>query len=104
MKNLSGLSVSVYAFPLGDATNNGLSAGKKSLTLVGHGIDKGPVEIAEGQDYLVALYRDRFDDVIAVPRSLIDSGKHYIFGGNFAYTSDSRFPENAPIKIFDRVE
>ena len=58
----------------------------------------------EDEDYLVSVYRERFDDIIAVPKSLLDSDKHYMFGGNFAYTSDSRFPSKAPIKIFDRVE
>ena len=103
MQKLSGLSVSVYLFPLGECTNKGLSAGKQTLVLHGHGIERGPVDI-EDEDYLVSVYRERFDDIIAVPKSLLDSDKHYMFGGNFAYTSDSRFPSKAPIKIFDRVE
>jgi len=28
----------------------------------------------------------------------------YMFGGNFVYTSDSRFPSDTPIKVFDRRE
>lgn len=104
MKNLTGLSVSVYLFPLGDATNRGLSSGKKSLNLVGPAVKRGPIEIEDGEDYLVCEYRERFDDYIAVPKSLRDAGKWPMFGGNFAYTSDSRFPADAPIKIFDRVE
>jgi hypothetical protein len=32
------------------------------------------------------------------------SGRWYMFGGNFLYTSDSRFPYDHPVKIFDRCE
>jgi hypothetical protein len=39
-----------------------------------------------------------------VPKSLLDSGKWTMFGGNFVYTSDSRFPSNSPIAVHDRVE
>ena len=50
---------------------------------------------------------------ILVPVELIDSGKWYMFGGNFGYTSDSRFKKalkamapgfTGAIKIHDRVE
>ena len=27
-----------------------------------------------------------------------------MFGGNFIYSSDSRFPSDSPIKVFDRFE
>jgi hypothetical protein len=104
MEEIKALSVSVYLFPLGECTNNGLSAGKKSLPLVGDIIEGAPVTVPEGSDYLVLEYRERFNDYIAVPKSLRDAGKWPMFGGNFAYTSDSRFPASAPIKIFDRVE
>jgi hypothetical protein len=104
MSELKGLPVSIYKFPLGECTNNGLSAGKKSLTLVGPAIERGPITIEDGEDYLVCEYRERYDDYIAVPKSLRDTGKWPMFGGNFAYTSDSRFPSGAPIKIFDRIE
>jgi len=104
MRDLKGLLVSIYLFPLGDATNNGLSAGKKTLLLAGDGIKNVPFDTEEDQDYLVCEYRPRFKDYIATPKSLKDSGKRPMFGGNFAYTSDDRFPTEAPIKIFDRVE
>lgn len=104
MKKEKGLIISVYKFPLGECTNNGLSSKYESLLLVGDGIKNGPFESSDEKDYLICEYRERYDDFIATPKSLKDSGKWTMFGGNFAYTSDSRFPTDSPIKIFDRVE
>ena len=104
MTKLTGLSCSVYKSPLGDSTADGLSSKHTSLLLVGDGIKNVPFEVKDGDDYLVCEYRERFDDYIATPKSVKDSGKWAMFGGNFIYTSDSRFPASAPIKIFDRVE
>ena len=42
------------------------------------------------------LIQDRLD--------LLKSNTHSMFGGNFIYTSDSRFPSRAPIQVHDRVE
>lgn len=41
-----------------------------------------------------------------IPYSIAESGKHSMFGGNFAYSSDSRFREfnEYPLPIHDRVE
>ena len=41
-----------------------------------------------------------------IPYSLEKNGKHSMFGGNFAYSSDSRFCEfnEYPLPIHDRVE
>tara|TARA_R100000697_G_scaffold820_1_gene1778 strand:- start:88 stop:408 length:321 start_codon:yes stop_codon:yes gene_type:complete len=106
MKKEKGLLISVYKSPLGDSTNKGLSSKFDSLLLVGDGIENGvfsPDEFSS-EDYLVCEYRERYDDFIAIPKSLKDSGKWTMFGGNFAYTSDSRFPAKYPIKIHDRVE
>jgi len=117
MSTLKGLPVSVYKSSNGDCSNNGLSSKENSLILVGSLSNIGafeiligslsnigPFEVQEGQDCLVAVYRERFDDIIAVPKSLLDKRSSYMFGGNFAYSSDSRFPSKNPIKIFDRVE
>ena len=40
----------------------------------------------------------------AVPASIAKSGRHSMAGGNWIYTSDSRFPSDAPISVHDRVE
>ena len=104
MTNLFGLPVNVYRTPLGDCTANGLSSRQTNLLLVGESIDRVPFEVKENEDYLVVEHRPRFNDYIATPKSVLDAGVHAMFGGNFAYTSDSRFPADAPIKIMDRVE
>ena len=100
---IKGLHCFVYRNTLGDSTANGLSSKKDSLLLVTEFID-APFSPKDGEDYLVLTFRPQFKDFIATPKSIIDSKKHPMFGGNFIYTSDTRFPSDSPIKIFDRVE
>jgi len=45
----------------------------------------------------------RSDYLTAYPANR-DSGKHYMFGGTFIYSSDSRFPADYPIPLHDRTE
>lgn len=54
-------------------------------------------------DGIYLFYRKQFGDLIA---SYEDYGKGpwYMFGGNFLWSSDGRFPSKNPIKIFDRRE
>jgi hypothetical protein len=100
-----GLIVYVYKMPDCDCTNKGISHDKTQLLLIGEGIP----EIFEG---------DETNTVVLVKRNLC--GKEYLHvepinydennkpwfmaGGNFVYTSDSRFPNKYPISIHDRVE
>jgi hypothetical protein len=101
-----GLLCFVYRSPLGDATNNGLTSKHTSFVLVGHGVS-GPFE---ANDDAPALHLHSFrGQLIAVPEQIggqlgTDYLKGWMFGGNFIYTSDSRFPADAPIKVFDRRE
>ena len=91
-----------------DCTNGGASSKYREFVLTGtypltgHAIngcfDPTP-EIPE-----LVLVPGPLNTVRAVPRELLESGEWVMFGGNFCYTSDSRFPSDAPIKIFDRVE
>jgi len=107
---------SVLTFPLrnslGDSTNNGLSSKVTHAYLVW---DIDPIDqdqILEdfynekGEDFFVIKERTIFGkySMIAVPYSIYKSGRHSMFGGNFLYTSDSRFPSEHPIAIHDRVE
>lgn len=104
--NPKGISVSVLKnAEIGDCTNNGLSSKVNSLIIVDPKVD-APFEVKDGEDYLV-LQEGPYNTLRAVPKSLVDSGAWVMFGGNFAYTSDSRFSalnNGNPIKIFDRVE
>ncbi len=104
MENISGLLVFVYRDSLGDCTGKGLTSKKDELILVGDSIKNSPFSPKEDEDYLVIQHRPFLNDYIATPKSVIDSGKHSMFGGNFVYTSDSRFPSKSPVKVFDRVE
>ena len=101
---MKGLLVNVYRDPNADCTNNGLSATKDSLILVGPEVD-GPFVLQPGVDYLV--YSNGNLGARATPASLIDSKKWVMFGGNFVYCSDDRFTRlngGHPIRVFDRVE
>jgi len=101
-----GLIVNVYR-PSHDATNNGLTSKMDQIRLVGEGVD-GPFGPKEGEDYLVVQTKHVGNKpyIYAVPKSLLDSGDLVMFGGNFVYTSDSRFAavNKYPIPVHDRVE
>lgn len=110
-EEVRGISVFVYRNSIGgDCTNYGLSSKKDRLIMVGEdGSDFDcPHTTKEGEDYLVYVLAFPGNPILehyrAIPKSLLDSGKHVMFGGNFVYSSDSRFPSDSPVKVFDRVE
>ena len=93
----------------GNCSNHGLSSKVDKVVITSEDFEIDEVfEVTEDMPEVVIIKRERnsFKDVIAVPRELLESGKHYMFGGSFIYTSDSRFAEisSSPIKLFDRVE
>ena len=101
-----GFSVSVYTDG-SDCTNGGISARHKTLMVVGKCDEFDMPQIfnfEDGDDNVMEL---RMRDVgfarfpIIVPLDYDE--KQYMFGGNFGWTSDSRF-KGSPIKIFDRYE
>ena len=115
MNNLA-LSASIYKSPLGDSTNNGASSRYSSMYIASddYNLD-GYIDLTRDvnpipdDEILVIIKRDLGWTCfpIAVPKSVLDSGASYMFGGNFVFTSDSRFQRvnnSNPIKIFDRVE
>tara|TARA_R110000803_G_scaffold210835_1_gene284203 strand:+ start:66345 stop:66668 length:324 start_codon:yes stop_codon:yes gene_type:complete len=106
MKSIKGILICVYRSGTTDCTNRGLSSNNDSLIMVDEdGKGFGCPHTTDG-DYLV-LVKDTCmgrERLRAIPKSLLDSGKWTMFGGNFAHTSDSRFPSNSPIAIHDRVE
>ena len=103
---IPALPVDVYRNKRGGATN-GITAQKDDLMLVFDGLNSPfNVDALEDDDYLVLQtksFRGK-EYKYAVPKSILDSGKHSMFGGNFVYSSDARFPSDAPIKVHDRVE
>ena len=104
---IPALPVDVYRNKRGGATN-GITAQKDDLMLVFDGLNSPfKVDALEDDDYLVLQTKSSFrgkEYKYAVPKSILDSGKHSMFGGNFVYSSDARFPSDAPIKVHDRVE
>ena len=101
------LKVFVFTSDLGDSTNNGVSYTHKNKLVIP--CDRGNYsedDVAEMG--LIALELK--------PCAVNGRAPHFIpkgetrwamFGGNFVYTSDSRFSEqygDSPIKVHDRIE
>ena len=104
-----GFTLFVFRSDLGDSTNGGQSSKTDMLRVIDNTDGEvglpGIVDTEGHEDVTMQLIiRDvgfaRFP--IIAPMDY-DSGKHYMFGGNFAWTSDSRLT-GGPIKIFDRHE
>jgi hypothetical protein len=97
-----GLSVEVYRYGTYDCTNNGISAKQDNLILVD---TEGPFIGDETNS--VKLVKRNFgwgDYVHAEPIQQPEGMVGPMFGGNFIYSSDSRFPAKYPIPIHDRFE
>ena len=101
-----GLNVNVLRSSGGDCTLGGLSSKVDSVLLVSEDVTvQGPFEVNEDEDYMVLVRRDIGGEYLhAVPNSILKSGKRPMAGGNFIYTSDSRFPCRYPISVHDRLE
>lgn len=99
----------VFKHPLGDCTNNGLTSKVNNVDLYSE-VAEQDYEFLNNldEDVLVLVKRGSFQGHplgdIAVPWSIYKEGRHSMAGGNFVYTSDSRFPSEAPISVHDRVE
>lgn len=100
---MSKIYTYVYKSPLGDSTANGLTSKVTGVELY-HGEDLDLSNVPD--DSLVLVERELWGEPsnYAVPASILKGHKHSMFGGNFIYTSDSRFPEKRPIPVHDRVE
>lgn len=95
----------VFKHSLGDCSNNGLTSKYDHLNLY-HG-DLNEEEINElPEDSLILIERVLFGKQAnyAVPVEIYKTKRHSMAGGNWVYTSDSRFPSDAPIAVHDRVE
>jgi hypothetical protein len=108
-----GLHISVLrdASHNGDCTNNGVSAQHTTLTLVGEGIN-GPFEPSPDAPAVKLVKRNlpgrsgqRIEYLHLEPVDAgYNGGRWLMAGGNFGWTSDSRFPSDYPISIHDRFE
>jgi len=106
MSNKKGFLVDVFSND-SDSTNGGISGRNKRLMVIGSCDDFDLPEIfnyEDGDDNVMKLVmRDVGFNRFPIIVPLDYDEKHYMFGGNFGWTSDSRF-EGSPIKIFDRHE
>jgi len=112
-----GLNVSVYRFPLGDCTLDGISSKAKDLCLVN--VD-GPCSPDAASPAAMLVPGNGRGLVKIVPAILDDKNRYspdprwVMMGGNFAHTSDGRFHEAVrritnggsygAVPIHDRIE
>lgn len=108
---MKGLTVNIYTDG-SDCTNGGASSGVKTMILVDENIN-APFVVGADEIYLVIVRRNLFrgEYVHLEPRKNNNSIRPdgYVgamFGGNFAYSSDSRFRTISayPLPIHDRFE
>ena len=99
-----GLSCEVYRNDLGDCTNGGISSTHKSLI-----IDKtdGPFEGDAANSVKIEVKNfNGYEYKYVVPVNQPEGMCGPMFGGNFIYSSDSRFAKISkyPLPIHDRFE
>jgi len=85
-----------------DCTNGGISSKYDRFVLTGPGI-AGVFTPSDDMPELRLKYTGIEGDHLCCEPSFEATGRGWMFGGNFLYSSDSRFPEY-PIGIHDRQE
>jgi len=98
---MKGLYIEVYKSKY-DATNGGVTALVTDAIIVGPDMPALSEANAITRPALRVVERKLFGSIY---RHLepIEPGQ-YMFGGNLGYSSDSRFPNEYPLKIHDRQE
>lgn len=91
---------------LGDCTNNGISAHASDLYILSE--QKGPFEPEDIRQCVYIEWREACGEQYIDCKPAYFPKRWYMAGGNFLYTSDSRFKEitksKYPIAIHDRYE
>lgn len=102
----SCLTAEVYKNPLGDCTNGGISAERRELYILS--ATKGPFEPEDIRQCVYIEWREVMGETYIDCKPAYCRKRWYMAGGNFLYTSDSRFREitksKYPISIHDRYE
>lgn len=101
------LTASVYRNNwLGDCTNDGISAHTNELYILS--AQKGPFEPEDIRQCVYVEWREVFGEQYIDCKPVYCRNRWYMAGGNFLYTSDSRFKEitksKYPISNHDRYE
>lgn len=101
-KKYKGMIVEVFRAADGmDCSINGISSRYTQVLLVGEDIPEIFSE-REGLPVVKLVKRVIFGNPYMHVQPV--DGVGYSFGGNFCYTSDSRFPNDYPLAIHDRQE
>lgn len=104
-----GLHVDIYKCNLGDCTNGGISSKAHELCLVNV---PGPFEPNKKIPAALLVEGNLKNSAKIVPLKETRKGRWFMFGGNFAYSSDARFNDaveklqgtRGPVAIHDRTE
>ncbi|MCK9155083.1 MAG: hypothetical protein M0P12_03105 [Paludibacteraceae bacterium] len=109
MNDLSGLIVEVYRCSVSDCSKNGVTANNNSVLLILP--QGGPFRAKDFVLKMPLVEIDKREDMslrhgqdCSCARPYGIDGTNYSFGGNFIYSSDSRFPGNRPIPVHDRKD
>lgn len=99
------LRAEVYRDSLGDCTNRGISATRDSLYILGC---DGPLEPGDLRECVKIEHRRVMGSEYLSAKPVYFPDRWYMAGGNFLYTSDSRYREHTgisyPVSIHDRYE
>lgn len=102
----SCLTAEVYRNELGDCTNGGISSYQRKLYILA--AQKGPFEPEDIRQCVYIESREIMGKEYINCKPAYCRKRWYMMGGNFLYTSDSRFVEitgiSCPIAIHDRYE
>ena len=101
-----GLPAEVFRSDLGDCTNGGISSERRELYIIG--CETSPFFPADLRQCVQLESRDIMGECYVSAKPLVYRKRWYMAGGNFLYTSDSRYKEltgiSYPVSIHDRYE
>lgn len=100
-----GLLANVFSDDGPDCTNGGVSSFFSKGVLIGEGVPEVfDADVANAKPGYVLMKNERTGHMYVVPESYMNIKEQCMFGGNFLYTCDSRFPSKYPLPIHDRLE
>ena len=101
-----GLCTKIFRSEFGDCTNGGISGEAKKLYILG--CKTSPIFPTDLRQCVMIEERDIMGEHYVNTRPIVHPKRWYMAGGNFLYTSDSRYKEitgiSYPIAIHDRYE
>jgi hypothetical protein len=103
---MKGLLVDIYKFPLGVCTNNGISGKVSKAVLTGYVMPQ-IFEPSDDAPELKIVQRKLFGKIYFHCEPINNpQGNGWMMGGNFVYTSDSRYHYllDYPMPVHDRQE